>query len=48
MSKLHISKENIIMIIAIAAFVGANAGAYLLVSKYVSEEIRIMNEIESK
>lgn len=36
------------MIIAIAAFVGVNAGAYLLVSKYVSEEIRIMNEIESR
>ena len=36
------------MIIAIAAFVGANAGAYLLVSKYISEEIRTMNEIESR
>lgn len=36
------------MLIAIIALVVVTIGAYMLVSKYVSEEIRIMNEIESR
>ena len=36
------------MIIAVVALIAVSIGAYMLVSKYVSEEIRIMNEIESR
>lgn len=36
------------MWIAAIALIVVSIGAYMLVSKYVSEEIRIMNEIESR
>ena len=36
------------MIMAIITLIAMSVGGYLLVSKYVSEEIRIMNEIESR
>ena len=36
------------MIMIVVALIAVAIGAYMLVSKYVSEEIRIMNEIESR